>query len=113
MQARFNDIFEVEAIGPLLILENFGNELKGRVWLHVIDNAASLSALVRGSSSVLSGERITGLTWGRIAGLGCYPWFDRVESASNPVDGLSRGALQGPWTLVAIWLPCELLATPT
>ena len=75
-QARFNDIFEVEAIGPLLILENFESELRGCVWLHFIDNAASLSALVRGSSSVLSGEQITGLTWCHIAGLSCYPWFN-------------------------------------
>ena len=32
-----------------------------------------------------------------LAGLGVIPWFDRVESSSNPVDGLSRGADEGPW----------------
>ena len=110
---RFNDIFEVEAVGPLLVLHNFGAELVGCLWLHFIDNAAALSALVRGSSSVNSGERITGLTWSHIVGCGCLPWFDRVESASNPTDGLSRGRLQGPWVLEQIHLPGQLWSTPT
>ena len=110
---RFNDIFEVEAVGPLLVLYNFGDELVGCLWLHFVDNAAALSALVRGSSSVESGECITGLTWSHIVGCGCLPWFDRVESASNPTDGLSRGKLQGPWVLEQIRLPRELWSTPT
>ena len=32
--------------------------------------------------------------------LRCLPWFDRVASASNPVDGLSRGEVAGPWSFV-------------
>ena len=105
---RFNDIYEVEAVGPLLVLHNFGRELAGCLWLHFVDNDAALSTLVRGSSSVESGEHITGQTWSHIVGLGCFPWFDRVESASNPTDGLSRGMLQGPWVLEPIHLPREL-----
>ena len=105
---RFNDIYEVEAVGPLLVLHNFGRELAGCLWLHFVDNAAALSTLVRGSSSVESGEHITGLTWSHIVGCGCFPWFDRVESDSNPTDGLSRGRLQGPWVLEQIQLPREL-----
>ena len=64
--------------------------------------------MVRGASSVASGERIAGSTWSLIAGLGCFPWFDRVESSANPVDGLSRGRLVGPWVLHHIQLPGEL-----
>ena len=45
---RHNDIFEVEAVGPLLVLHNFGDVLAGSLWLHFVDNAAALSALVRG-----------------------------------------------------------------
>ena len=70
---RFNDIFEVEVVGPLLVLYNFGGVLVGCLWLHVADNAAALSAVVRGSSSVESGECITGLTWSHIVGYGCLP----------------------------------------
>ena len=108
-QSRFNDIYEVEAIGPLLILHNWGQELAGCLWLHFIDNAAALGTLVRGSASVMSGERIAGLTWSHVLGLSCFPWFDRVASSSNPADGLSRGKLAGPWVLDhSIRLPCGL-----
>ena len=105
---RFNDIYEVEAVGPLLILHNFGEDLTDCLWLHFIDNAGALSSLVRGGSSVESGDRITGLTWSHIVQVGCMPWFDRVDSASNPTDGLSRERLLGPWTLEPIHLPGAL-----
>ena len=95
-------------MGPLLILHNFGEDLTGCLWLHFIDNAGALSSLVRGGSSVESGDRITGLTWSHIVQVGCMPWFDRVDSASNPTDGLSRERLLGPWTLEPIRLPGAL-----
>ena len=107
-EGRFNDICEVEAVGHLLVLHNFEDELAGCLWLHFVDNAAALSALVRGASSVSSGERTTGLTWSYVVGCGCFPWFDRVESASTPADGLSRGKMQGPWVLEPIQLPSGL-----
>ena len=107
-RSRFNDIFAVEAVGPLLVLHNFHPDLVGCLWLHFIDNAGALSSLVRGGSSVEYGDQITGLTWSRVVQVGCFPWFDRVDSASNPTDGLSRGRLQGPWRLEPIHLPSQL-----
>ena len=107
---RYNDIFEVEAVGPLLLVYNFPETFRNSLWLHFIDNAAALACLINGSSSVLAGDAIVGLTWGYIAGLGCLPWFDRVDSASNPVDGLSRGKLGGPWEVVSLDFPASLLA---
>ena len=59
---RYNDIFEVEAVGPLLVLANFGVDLVDCLWLHFVDNSATLSSLVRGGSSVESGDHITGIT---------------------------------------------------
>ena len=50
------DIFQVEAVGPLLILHNWGHMIRGHLWLHFIDNEGSLAALAKGSSSVMSGE---------------------------------------------------------
>ena len=32
--------------------------------------------------------------------MGIYPYFDRVASKANPVDGLSRGRREGPWKQV-------------
>ena len=103
------DIFQIEAVGPLLVLYNWGHLIKNHLWIHFIDNEGALAALAKGSSSVLSGEYITGLTHEYIAKVGVVPWFDRVDSESNPLDKLSRGSMSGPWRLVRIRFPKELL----
>ena len=54
--SRFNDIFEIEAIGPLVLLENFLDMFRGSLWLQFLDNAAALSNLVNRSSSVIQGD---------------------------------------------------------
>ena len=76
-----------------------------------IGNAGALSCLVNGGSSVESGDTITDMTWSRIAAIRCFPCFDRVDSASNPVDGLSRGKLAGPWNMEPIRFPGELISS--
>ena len=38
--------FEIEAVGPLVLLENFPDLFRGSLWLHFLDNAAALSNLV-------------------------------------------------------------------
>ena len=104
------DIFEVEAIGPLVILATWPGLLRGALWIHFIDNVAAQAALIKGSSSVMSGDIIVGRTWEMVARERIIPWFDRVDSESNPVDGLSRGRQQGPWKYVQDGvLPKELL----
>jgi len=96
----YNDIFLIEAVGPLLVLYTFPNVVKNKLWIHFIDNTAAQSALIRGSSSVASGDQVVGLTWHRIQRLSTRPFFERVESKANPVDGLSRGRREGPWSEV-------------
>ena len=109
-RARCTDIFQIEAIGPLVVLATWPELVLDCLWIHFIDNAAALSALVNGSSSVASGDLIVGLAWEVIASRCIYPWFDRVDSKSNPVDGLSRGNWQGPWSAVTpAILPGRLL----
>ncbi len=106
-----NDIFLIEAIGPLLVLFTWPNLVKNTWWLHFIDNEGSEYSLIRGSSSIQAGDHIVGLTWERVFKLQIIPWFDRVESEANPVDGLSRGRMEGPWTHVqkAVVPTAELL----
>jgi hypothetical protein len=94
------DIFEIEAIGPILALETWPDLFRDMLWVHYIDNSAGQASLTRGSSSVESGEVIVSMTWERIVQLRALAWFDRVESKSNPVDGLSRGVMKGPWSSV-------------
>ena len=78
----------------------FPNLLKGCLWIHFIDNVGAQHSLVRGSASILSGDLAVGAIWRRIAALDIYPYFDRVASASNPLDGLSRRVFEGPWRAV-------------
>ena len=77
---RFNDIFEIEAIGLLILLENFPDLFRGSLWLYFLDNAAALSNLVKGSSSVIQGDILIGARWSREQRLQVFPWFDRVDS---------------------------------
>ena len=107
------DIFEIEALGPALILANWGHLLQPGFWVHYIDNDAALATLVKGSSSVMSGECISAYTHSMVASSGLWPWFDRVDSAANPVDKLSRGELKGPWKLLPITFPEKLLQSIT
>ena len=104
-----NDITEIEGIGPLLILHNWPWLLKDALWIHFIDNNGALGALVNGSSSVMSQEVIIGCTWQYISRLGVQAWFDRVDSASNPVDGLSRRDFSGVWRWSLLVFPDEVL----
>ena len=53
----------------------------------------------------MSGELITSWTHELVAKRNVWPWFDRVDSGSNPVDKLSRGVLAGDWGLVPIAFP--------
>ena len=92
-----NDIYLIEAIGPLSILLTFPNLVQNSLWIHFIDNEAAQYALVRGSSSINAGDVVVGETWRKIQALRTFAYFDRVESKANPVDGLSRGRWEGPW----------------
>ena len=77
--SRFSDILKIEAIGPLILLENFPDLFRGSLWLHFLDNAAALSNLVNGSSSVIQGDILIGATWSQVQRLQVFPWFDRVD----------------------------------
>ena len=103
------DIYQIEAVGPLLVLYNWGHMFRDHLWIHFIDNEGALASLAKGSSSVLSGGIIVAYTHELAAQCGILGWFDRVDSASNPVDKLSRGEMRGPWKLVRIRFPVELL----
>ena len=102
-------MIEIEAVGTLVLLENFPELFRGSLWLHFIDNAAALSSLVNGSSSVRQGDILIGVTWSQVQRLQVIPWFHRVDTKSNPVGGLSRGRLAGPWSVETFAFPGSLL----
>ena len=78
--------------------------------MHFIDNEGALAALAKGSSSVLSGEIIVGCTHELSASRGFIGWYDRVDSASNPEDKLSRGMMKGRLKPVKVSFPPFLLS---
>ena len=77
--------------------------------MHFIDNNGALAGLVKGGSRVMGTDTIIGMTWFKIAQLEVVPWFDRADTKSNPVDGLSRGDLSGNWDLVKLVFPIARL----
>ena len=61
-ELEFNDIIEIEGVGPLLILANWGHILRHSLWLHFIDNSCALGSFVKGSSTVTQQDVIVGKT---------------------------------------------------
>ena len=106
---EYQDIIEIEAIAPLLILHNWHWLLRDALWIHFIDNNSALGALVKGSASVDQQDIIVGHTWSLVSNVNVLPWFDRVDSKSNPVDGLSRKDFSGTWRWLSITFPQSVL----
>ena len=106
----FKDIIEIEAVAPLLILHNWPELLQNALWIHFIDNNSALGSLVKGSASVTQQDLVVGHTWALVARIGVLPWFDRVDTHSNPVDGLSRGDFSGIRNWQCIEFPQQFIA---
>ena len=104
---RLSDIFGIEAVGPLIILELWPRILEDELWIRFIDIVGAQMCFVKGSASCESPDEVVGLTWEMVARVRAYLFTDRVASADNPVDGLSRGRFEGPWDRV---LPARLPA---
>ena len=58
---------------------------------------------------MVSADVIVGHTSKAAAKLGLWSWYDRVDTQSNPVDGLSKGRLNGPWQLVEVRIPEDMV----
>ena len=54
-------------------------------------------------------DTLVGMTWYAISRVDTLPWFERVDTKSNPVDGLSRKVLDGPWKIVDLHFPVSSL----
>lgn len=94
------DIFQNEALGPAIIFHMRGSYLQDEMWVHCIDNIAAQPCILKESSSCRSGVCIAATTSDLVAQRRCWLWCDRVESKSNPVDGLWRRQFDGPWDTV-------------
>ena len=94
------DIFEIEGVGPLAIATTWPTVIQGCPWLHFIDHQGAQMCLVRGSGNSRNGDVIAGLTWTAVQNTQSWLSMERVMSESNPIDGVSRGRVDGPWQYV-------------
>ena len=106
-------INKIEAVVPAICLCTWPNLIRGSVWLHFIDNDGALACLISGCSKNSSLSAVVDYTWAQIPALGCWPWFERVPSECNIVDGLSRRnfstAQENNWVRDSAQLPEPLL----
>ena len=104
-KSRPSSLQSVFVRGPHLI--------RGSLWLHFIDNDGALACLVSGCSKSSSLSAVVDYTWAQIPVFGYWPWFERVPSKCNTVDGLSRKnfstALLNDWVRDSAQLPEPLL----
>ena len=66
------EIFNIEAVGPPLILHNWRHSFALCIWLHFIDNGSALATLTKGDSLVLSGGCIAAYDNSRVADFGLW-----------------------------------------
>ena len=100
---RLQQIFPAEAIALPLALAVLAPHVRDRDILAFCDNAAAVSALVRGASRVEDATAIAELFTALQLQLAARNWIDWVDSDSNPADGLSRAGVHDDWTLSQGW----------
>ena len=83
-------IFELECMAVMFAYNLFEKVLANRSVVVFTDNQGVLGALVKGWSTSALGHAITLRVCILEEGLHSYFWYDRVPSASNPSDPLSR-----------------------
>ena len=108
---REQQILAVEAFAaaaaPWVSPEIFSN--RDSVWF--VDNAAAVSTLIRGAAKPEDIDRIATVVAFQNADLRHRPWFEWIDSESNPSDGLSRLGLEDPWTKSQSWILKDLTGT--
>ena len=107
LQDKTTDINEVEAASAPIALCTWPGLTDG-MWLHFTDNTSAEHTLVKGSSRINGLNRIANFTWTTCARRHLLLWTDRVATADNPADGLSRGDFGNHgeyWNMVDAALP--------
>ena len=102
---RKNQIAMVELFAPVLALETFKGQLKGKKVLLFVDSESVEGALVKGYSSREDISELVGQFWDVAASLECTIYIDRVSTDGNPAVGPSRPGKDVPspelsWELV-------------
>ena len=62
-----------------------------------------LASIIRGNSRAEDVGHLAMAAHLAMHEIGAMPWFEWLDSYSNPADGLSRAGLSDPWTLQQGW----------
>ena len=83
-------IAQLELCVIVMTIASMASELRGHHCLWFVDNFASLMSLIRGRSSTLELDAMTGIVHAMLCGLQCMIYWEWVASADNWSDGVSR-----------------------
>ncbi len=108
---RKTQILAAEAVAVLTALVLTPELLQGREVVWFIDNEAALSSLVRGTSRAEDVGHIAACTQLAMIAHSCSPWYEWIDSVSNPADGLSRDGVHDQWTAQQGWDLTEIPPT--
>ena len=110
---RKTQIVMVELIAPVLALTSFGDSLRNKHVLLLIDSEAVEGALIKGYSGAEDVCELVGLFWDLAASLKCQIYIDRVPTDANPADYPSRNDMikgrEVGWETSEISWPDELV----
>lgn len=110
---REQQIYVGESLAILTALRAIPHRFAQRSVLWFLDNQASLSSLIRGTSTqddvheLVQGVHLT------LHQLSCRCWWEWVDTESNISDGLSRSGVLDPWTQSQDWDLVELPFPPS
>ena len=101
--AQKQQIFPAETLCGNCVPATCAERLRGKSVLWFIDNEAAASALIRGSSSQPDALELVMTCHMQLQQLQTRCWWEWIDTASNPSDGLSRLGLDDPWTCEQGW----------
>ena len=105
---RKTQIMAAEAVAVLTALVLTPKALANRELVWFIDNESALSSLIRGGSKAEDVGHVAACTQLAMLEHSCAAWYEWIDSASNPADGLSRDGIKDKWTLEQGWELQEL-----
>ena len=85
-----------EAFAPLLCLFHVGELLRGESVVFYLDNLSLLSALCKGSCTVVDFGSVVHAIQLYMASFGLLTWYEHVDSEANVADGGSRKGVEDP-----------------
>ena len=100
---RETQILAAEAVAILTALIVSPEIFRGKEVVWFVDNEAAVSSLIQGTSRAEDVGHIAACTQLAMMELSCSTWFEWIDSASNPADGLSRDGVSDQWTARQGW----------